>query len=378
VRHQSSRTAETLTLLAILCVLVGAMTTSVASATPAAREQREQQREARRQSRLHEREARRAAREAQRTASKAQREDLKAQRTAERAARSDARSRASDTVTLGQPTQGEGAEGAGKVEGTSKGEGETQGGKTPASPTAAPHGTCTLSASATPTQASTGEAVTLAGTLSCPTTVDAGEQTVTVTAHERGSGTGASTNVGTASTANDGSFQIHTAALTVTTVFTLQTPAARHPFRVVVPVGAALSLQGPKESGATLPMSASREAGGPAPQIFTGTIHPEQANRMVALWVRYGTSEWRKVAYTRTNDEGRFSFTHKFNFAGDVSVMATAHPHGTAQAESVPLTYAIAPVTALTTVAPATVTPAPVTPVTPVTPTPVTPAAPTS
>ncbi len=347
MRHQPSRTATILTLLALLCALVTATTPSVASAAPVhgaqVQQQRDQQREARRQSRLQAREARRAARSAQRAARKTEREELQAKRAAERAARSAGRSQASDTTTPGQPAPTEGAEGAPKVEGETHG-GETPTTPTPTSPTTparTTHGDCTLAASATPTQPNTGEAVTLSGTLSCPTAAEAGEQTVTVYAHERDAGAGAAI-LGTATTAADGTFQFHTAALTVTNTFTLQTPTARHPVRVVVPVGAAISLQGPQESGATLPMSAPREAGGPVRETFSGQIHPEQADRMVALFVRYATGEWRKLAYTRTDAEGRFSFTHRFTFAGDVSVKAGAHPHGTERIESIPLTYTVA------------------------------------
>lgn len=313
MRHQPSRTAKLLTLLALLGALLVAATptTPVAAAAPAsgaaralAREQRVHEREQRKQQREAERQSRRQAREARRAARATQRAD--------------------------------GGEGA------TQDEGETHGGETQTPHASTPRRTCTVAATATPTPAATGEAVTLAGTLTCPTADEAGEQTVTVYAHERGSGAGSSTIAGTATTAADGSFQFHTAALTVTSAFTLRTATARHPAHVLVPVDAGVSLVGPLDSGATLPIGAARQAGGPARETFTGAIHPEQANRMVALEVRYGDGEWRKVAYARTDAEGRFSFSHRFKAAGEVSVIAVARPLGTEQAESIPLTYTVA------------------------------------
>jgi hypothetical protein len=106
-------------------------------------------------------------------------------------------------------------------------------------------------------------------------------------------------------------------------------------------VTGAITLQGPSAT-APLAMSAARTSGGPTRTVFTGTVEPAEAGRQVALKVRYSGGESRTVAFTRTDAQGHFAFSHRFRFAGDVSVIATARPRGTVSAQSVALTYAIA------------------------------------
>jgi hypothetical protein len=187
-----------------------------------------------------------------------------------------------------------------------------------------------------------GEAVVLSGTLSCPTAQDAGEQTITIYAHELGQGSASATVAGSATTAADGTFQFQTAPLSVRTTFLAQAVSARQHGRAVVLVAAQVTLAGPAPSGATLAMGAGRDTGGPAFQRFSGTIVPEQANRQVALKVRDAGGQWRTIAYTRTDATGHFSFLHQFKFAGEVSVKATARPHGAQRGESQTLTYSVA------------------------------------
>jgi hypothetical protein len=179
--------------------------------------------------------------------------------------------------------------------------------------------------------------VAVAGKLVCPSDTNVAEQEMTV--YQRSSG---STNiVGTAITEADGSYQFHSAPLYTRSVFIVRYSGARHGARVIVPVVADVSLQGPAANGAALPMS-SNAAPGRVRETFSGVIRPEEPDRLVALKVRYAGGEWRTVAYTRTDAAGHYAFSHSFRFAGEVSVIAGARPKGELLTKSPLLTYTIA------------------------------------
>ncbi len=183
--------------------------------------------------------------------------------------------------------------------------------------------------------------MTLIGTLSCPEAAEAAEQPLTIDQQERGTGAGVPTIVGTVTTAADGSFRFRSRPLRTRSVFVVRAAAARDPGRAVVPVAAAITFGGPAASGATLPISTYPAPGGFARDLFTGVVRPEQAGRTVALKLRNGQGAWRTIAFTRTGPDGRFTFAHRFEFAGQVSLAAVARPTGTERAASPVLTYAI-------------------------------------
>jgi hypothetical protein len=364
------------TLLAVLCMLAASSLAPAASASPApsagaaavssaralARTERQQRHDEEKLHRVQAREARRAARQADRAAKRAEREEGKTTRAAERAARALAREHGDE------PGQGQTqAQGDGKPS-EEKPAGEAQ---APAQSTAP--GDCSISASASSPQVTVGEAVTLTGKLTCPAAGEEDEQAITVYEHERGAGN--PTLAGTVTTAADGSFHLETTALTARSTFTLQAAHARHHARVVVLMGAQVTLDGPAPTGASLPMSAGRNAGGPAAVTFSGTIQPQQADRMVALKARYAGADWRTIAFTRTDSSGHFRFSRRFRFAGEVTLVATARPHGSQRAESSSLTYTITQaqnpavtiqLSSVPTTVPALTTPSTATPATPV------------
>ncbi len=290
-----------------------------------ARAIRRQERQARKSERQARKQERQAARQAQRSARQAEREERRASQRGE------------GTGAAGEPaapgTQNEGAAPEGGSR-SPKVAGEAR-------PLTAGHRQCALTAEASSAEIALGETVTISGKLSCPSATEAGEQEVTIYARET-DGTGAEPTIaGTATTEPDGSYSLQSPQLNGRTVFLVRSANVVHAARVVVLVDAAVTLEGPAASGASLPMGAGKTAGGPSKATFTGTIRPEQANRQVALRVRYGNGEWRIVAFTRTDASGHFQFSHRFNFAGVVSVMAAARPRGTQHTRSQALTYTI-------------------------------------
>ena len=340
-----------------LCAIPATASASAAPArTPLAHSaqssQRAQARAERKLQRLARKQQRQAARQAQRSARKAEREQRHATRVAERAQRAGA----ADS-TLETPAQGETPPSEGKSEEPKAGpEGQ---------PAVTSH-KCTLTAAASAAHVVTGESVTISGKLTCPSATDDGEQEIAIYQHKAGSGQAGAMLAGTATTASDGSYELQSAALTSRSVFLVRNAGVRNAAHAVVLVSAGVSLQGPAASASSLPMGGGKGAGGRARQTFTGTIEPAQAGRQVALRVRYAGGEWRTVAFTRTDAEGHFSFSHRFRSAGNVEVIAVARPSGTQRTESPMLTYTIvsaqSPAPALQSPAPAPA-PAPPAPV---------------
>jgi hypothetical protein len=187
----------------------------------------------------------------------------------------------------------------------------------------------------------TGEAVTISGKLTCPTPEQASGQDVTVYRHEPGGPPSARIIVGTVTTAQDGSYQFHSAGLTARSTFLLRSAHTPRRARVDVQVDAGISLQGPAASGAALTMWNGHLARSTNVADFSGTVDPQAADTGVALKVRYGNGAWRRVAVTRTDAQGNFSFRHRFRYAGAVSVIAVTRPRGERRTASAELNYTI-------------------------------------
>jgi hypothetical protein len=323
-------------LMLALCAVAATASAAAAHAGPAiARSAQSQQRAQARAERKLERQARKlqkqAARQAQRSTRQAEREQRHATRQAERSERAGAADSSAEAPTQSEATPPE-----------AKSEAPKTGGE--AQPAATGHGPCTLTAQASSAQVTAGDTVTISGKVSCPSPAGDGEQQVTeqqVTVYQRGptSATPGLNTAGTVTSQADGSYTFQSAQLTGRSVFIVRSASARHAARVIVSVTGAISLQGPA-SGASLPMAAGHPD--TPKQTFAGTLAPEEAGRQVALRVRYGSGEWRTVAFTRTDDAGHFAFSHRFRYAGDISVMATASTRGTQRTQSPVLTYAVA------------------------------------
>jgi hypothetical protein len=292
--------------------------------------ERAERREARETQHAQLRSARKAANEARRSERQSEREERRAARQAERDSASGA---PSSTET---PSGAVGSE-EGQHEAPPTGV-KTQSATTPASG-------CSITALASAAQVTAGESVTLSGKLSCPVGVSAEGQEVTISQRDASTESGASasslTPAGTATTTADGSYEFHTASLGTRSTFVLRAASTRQPARIVVRVGAAVTLAGSSASGSAVAMGAGRSAGGPTRMSFSGVVQPASAGVGVGLRVRYAGEEWRTVAIARTDAEGHYSFSHRFRFAGDVEVLTVSHPHGEQRTESAPLSYTI-------------------------------------
>lgn len=315
-----NRVATPLLTIFLLCTALLAAATPAASASQESREARRIAHEVRRAAH----EARREARQAERATRRREHEERRALHAAEREGRAveggeaDVSNESAPVEVAAPPLASEPA------------------------PAEAHRGVCTLSAAASAAQVTAGEAVTISGKLTCPTVEAASGQEVTVYQHEAGASSSTPTVVGTATTAADGSYEFHSAVLSMRSVFVVRTAGAAHQARVVVVVSADITLQGPAASGATLAIAGGRASGVSDRLRFSGVVKPAWAAKLLELRVQETDGRWRTVAFTRTDAEGNYTFSHSFRYAGEVSVMVVAHMRQERSTRSAPLTYIIA------------------------------------
>jgi len=188
-------------------------------------------------------------------------------------------------------------------------------------------GHCQLSLVAGSPLLTSGEPATLSGTLVCGDA--ASEAGVPVTIFQRTrepGGASALSEVGTATTAADGTFQFTSAALAANSVFVVRAALA-HQARAAVKVGPLVTIGGPP-AGATL--FTRGNAGGHNRLTFTGTVTPHQEGATVALQREYVTSreQWHTVKIGHVDAQGLYSLTHTFRMPGPVNVRVVVHPLG--------------------------------------------------
>lgn len=202
------------------------------------------------------------------------------------------------------------------------------------------HGSCQISLEASSTRVIAGESVTLSGKLQCASAADLGAQPLTV--FQRGRASGMS-EVATASTAADGSFQVPDLTVTANTIFIARAPGGKRA-RVAVKVAPLITLSGP--SGAQLATRTGAGAAGTRHNrfTFTGTVTPVAAGERVTLQREYSTTDeqWHTIAFARVQEDGSFSISHGFRTPGEVSVRVVIHPKGEIAGASEALTYVIA------------------------------------
>jgi hypothetical protein len=198
-----------------------------------------------------------------------------------------------------------------------------------------------LSAGPSATRVTAGEAVTISGKLTCATVEAASGQEVTIYEHEAGTSSPTPALVGTATTSADGSYEFHSAALTVRSAFVVRSASAAHAARAVVLVFAQITLQSPAASGAVLAIAGGHASGASDRLRFSGAVKPASADRMIELKVREAGGDWRAVAFARTDAEGDYTLYHHFRYAGEVSVIAVAHGGHEQATRSAALTYTI-------------------------------------
>jgi hypothetical protein len=204
-------------------------------------------------------------------------------------------------------------------------------------------GKCHLSIEASSTWITAGEAVSLSGTLTCPSGRSAAGEAVTVYERERGAGS-ALVEVGTARTEADGSYQLTPPTFDTDTSFSVHAERSLGA-HTQVKVAPKVTLAGPAP-GAQLSTRGDRASGATRNTFtFTGTVSPAPAGGRVALQREYDASgeQWRTIALATIGPEGQYSITHSFTSPGEVSVRVVAHPRGPSlAAASEPLSYDIA------------------------------------
>jgi hypothetical protein len=203
-------------------------------------------------------------------------------------------------------------------------------------------GKCHLSIAAPP-QITAGETTTLSGQLQCPSDRSAAGEAVTVYQRERSAGSALS-EVGTASTEADGSYQLTLPAFAADSIFYVRAQAALGA-HTLVRVAPEVTIAGPA-AGAQLFTRGERLSDGSGDALtFTGTVTPAGSDAVVALQREYAASgeQWRTIARADVGAEGQYSITHSFRSAGQVSVRVVAHPRGPdVEAASEALSYDIA------------------------------------
>jgi hypothetical protein len=209
----------------------------------------------------------------------------------------------------------------------------------PSTRAAGHHGSCQVSLEASSSRVIAGATVTLSGKLQCASAADLASQPLSV--FQRGHASGMS-QVATASSEADGSFQVADLTVTANTTFIARAPGG-HRARVTVKVAPLITLSGP--TGAQL---ATRTGAAPGARhnrfTFTGTVTPVAAGERVTLQREYGATDeqWHPIAFTHVQEDGSFSISHGFRTPGEVSVRVVIHPKGEIAGSSEPLTYMVA------------------------------------
>jgi hypothetical protein len=201
-------------------------------------------------------------------------------------------------------------------------------------------GSCHVSLEASSSHVIAGATVTLSGKLQCAAAADLASQPLVVFQRERASGM---SEVATASTEADGSFQVADLTVEANTIFIARAPGGQRA-RVAVKVAPLITLSGP--TGAQLATRTGAGAAGTRHNrfTFTGTVTPVAAGERVTLQREYGTTDeqWHPIAFARVQEDGSFSVSHGFRTPGEVSVRVVIHPKGEIAGASEPLTYMIA------------------------------------
>jgi len=196
---------------------------------------------------------------------------------------------------------------------------------------------CQTSLETPSTAVAAGDGVTLAGKLSCPEAASAEGVELTFYERQRGAGRGSAwSEVGSASTGEDGSFEFTSAPLEGNCVFLVR-PAGGRSARAAVTVTPKVTLSGPALTTALF--TRAGHAGADNRWTFSGTVNPAAVGTRVALQSEYtGADErWRTVAVAHVGSEGDFSIIHGFRSPGTLSVRVLVRIKGGEPVASEPL-----------------------------------------
>ena len=191
-------------------------------------------------------------------------------------------------------------------------------------------GSCQIAVEVAPTRVTAGQTATLSGSLSCPSSAETGEQTITIFEHT--AGTPGFNEVATATPEAGGAFHYTTEALQTNSVFYARTQGGPRSRPMPVRVAPLVTISGP-EAGTQLALGARRDVAGVHSSntvTFTGTVDPDEAGATVVLQ-REGVNieeNWQRIATGEVGVEGKYAITHTFGVAGTANVRVVVHPHG--------------------------------------------------
>lgn len=203
-------------------------------------------------------------------------------------------------------------------------------------------GSCAVAIEVAPRHLIAGETATISGSLTCASSAQASEQTVTIYQHLTGA-PGFSA-LGTLAPEASGAFRFTSEPLEANGVFYASVQGARSR-RVSVSVAPLVTISGPP-ADAQLSIPSRRDARGARlasnTVTITGAVSPVRAGAMVMLQ-REGAIEgnWQRIAVGEVGADGRYSLTHSFGIPGTASVRVVVQGHGL-PGVSEPLTYQIA------------------------------------
>ena len=212
-------------------------------------------------------------------------------------------------------------------------------------PRASVRGSCQVSLQASSSRITAGETVTLRGQLLCASGMSAADEPVTIYQRQVPAGASGSSDLGTATTEADGSFQFTPTAFSTSSIFVARFPTA-HNARTVVKVAPVVTIDGAAAARAQLLTSGHRRltAAGTNRLTVTGTVSPAATGAHVALQGEYAATgeQWHVLAIGFVGPEGHYSLAHSFKSPGEVSIRVVVHPNGpNLAAASKPLSYVV-------------------------------------
>ncbi len=209
-------------------------------------------------------------------------------------------------------------------------------------------GRCALQIGAPVGDPTAGEAVTLSGSLTCPTSEAAAEQTVTIYQHL--AGIGGFSAIGTTTTEASGAYRFTIEALQANSVFYARANGARSG-HVAVKLTPLVTIAGPPDD--SMLAVAGRRAGAGASNAadtlsntvtFSGTVGTDAAGARVILQRESDTvaGNWRRIAVGEVGANGEYSITHAFFAPGAINVRVVVRARGLLAGISEPLSLQIA------------------------------------
>jgi hypothetical protein len=201
---------------------------------------------------------------------------------------------------------------------------------------------CGVEVSVAPSVLTAGESATVTGSLTCPTSVDAAEQAVTIYQHD--AGTPGFSVVGTTTTEASGAYRFTTEVLATNSVFYARVQGA-HSGRVSVKLAPLVTISGPPD-GTQLSIAGHRGGAGASAGntvTFSGTVGPADAGARVVLQRESSTvnENWLRIGLGEVGADGGYSITHTFSIPGTANIRILVRSRGRRVGLSESLSYQI-------------------------------------